>query len=88
MTYSKRLYVNWKVAERPPHKQREALDKIQEMAEGRAVSTLKKLGGLLKANPTLGMPGKVLAPSTLDRLRKDALQLVAERLRAARVAVK
>jgi len=86
--YSKRLYTNWKVADREPHKQREALDRIQEMAEDRAVSTLKKLGGTIKANPTLGMPGKILAPSTLDRVRKDGLDLLAARLRAACVAVK
>jgi hypothetical protein len=88
VAFSKKLYVQWKVAERPPHKQREALDKIQARAEQRAVSELKRLGGLVKANPTLGMPGKVLAPSTLDRLRKDALGLMAERMRAARVPVK
>jgi len=88
VAHAKKLYNDWKVAARPPHKQREALDNIEQKAADKAVSTLKKLGGTVKANPTLGMPGKVLAPSTLDRLRKEGLDVLAARLRAAGVAVK
>jgi hypothetical protein len=88
ISFSKRLYRQWKVADKPPHKQREAMDKIQARAEAKAVSTLKGLGGIIKANPTLGMPNKVLAPSTLDRMRKEALDMLAARLRAACVPIK
>lgn len=76
-----------KVLQRSAVDREAATESIRAQARIRAERALKKLPEV-KVNATLGMPGKVLAVSTLGRLRIDGLDLLAERLESARVPVR
>jgi hypothetical protein len=70
-----------------PKRKEKEVQRIRKLARAKLEREFSKLRDV-KANATLGMPGRVLAVRTVMESKREALELLAERLQAAAVAVR